>query len=254
MTSVPTATPASEPPPGATAASHATPSHGSTRFRPSAQLAPTPRVLSRPPLAVADRQRLATAVVYCEANFGDDRRQDRQRARPPLREVRHRGRDRQPQGWPRQRHRARRRAQRHPHLPRPRGGAGPRGPGAGLLHLRDRAVERDAVGPRARVSCSRPSAWAWTSSAACTSSSPMTPSSRRPVPPTASLIRDVRKPRATKDLRVFSGRISEVDCPRIAVLGTDCAIGKRTTATILTQALQRPRPQGGDGRHRARPA
>jgi uncharacterized NAD-dependent epimerase/dehydratase family protein len=52
------------------------------------------------------------------------------------------------------------------------------------------------------------------------------------------LIRDVRKPRATKDLRVFSGRISEVDCPRIAVLGTDCAIGKRTTATILTQALR----------------
>ncbi|MEX1296728.1 MAG: DUF1611 domain-containing protein [Candidatus Limnocylindrales bacterium] len=51
-------------------------------------------------------------------------------------------------------------------------------------------------------------------------------------------IRDVRKPRATKDLRVFSGRISEVDCPRIAVLGTDCAIGKRTTATILVQALR----------------
>ena len=50
-------------------------------------------------------------------------------------------------------------------------------------------------------------------------------------------IRDVRKPRATKDLRVFSGRISEVDCPRIAVLGTDCAIGKRTTATVMTQAL-----------------
>lgn len=36
---------------------------------------------------------------------------------------------------------------------------------------------------------------------------------------------------------MFSGRISEVICPRIAVLGTDCAIGKRTTATILTQAL-----------------
>ena len=51
-------------------------------------------------------------------------------------------------------------------------------------------------------------------------------------------IRDVRKPRATKDLRVFSGRISEVDCPRIAILGTDCAIGKRTTATVLTQALR----------------
>jgi len=48
---------------------------------------------------------------------------------------------------------------------------------------------------------------------------------------------DVRKPRAKKDLRLFSGRIAEVTCPRIAVLGTDGAIGKRTTATILTQAL-----------------
>jgi uncharacterized NAD-dependent epimerase/dehydratase family protein len=50
-------------------------------------------------------------------------------------------------------------------------------------------------------------------------------------------ILDVRRPRAKKDLRMFSGRISEVVCPRIAVLGTDCAIGKRTTATILTKAL-----------------
>ncbi len=48
---------------------------------------------------------------------------------------------------------------------------------------------------------------------------------------------DIRKPRAKKDLRLFSGRIAEVLCPRIAILGTDCAIGKRTTATILTQAL-----------------
>ena len=50
-------------------------------------------------------------------------------------------------------------------------------------------------------------------------------------------ILDVRKPRDKMDLRMFSGRISEVTCPRIAVLGTDCAIGKRTTATILTRAL-----------------
>lgn len=48
---------------------------------------------------------------------------------------------------------------------------------------------------------------------------------------------DIRKPRAKKDLRMFSGRIAEVTCPRIAVLGTDCAIGKRTTATVLTQTL-----------------
>jgi uncharacterized NAD-dependent epimerase/dehydratase family protein len=50
-------------------------------------------------------------------------------------------------------------------------------------------------------------------------------------------ILDVRKPRALKELRTFSGRIAEVTCPIIAVLGTDCAIGKRTTATILTQTL-----------------
>lgn len=51
------------------------------------------------------------------------------------------------------------------------------------------------------------------------------------------VILDVRKPRAKKDLRSFSGRIAEVTCPRIAVLGTDCAIGKRTTATVLARAL-----------------
>ena len=49
---------------------------------------------------------------------------------------------------------------------------------------------------------------------------------------------DVRKPAAKKDLRMFSGRIAEVSCPRIAVLGTDGAVGKRTTATILTRVLK----------------
>jgi len=51
-------------------------------------------------------------------------------------------------------------------------------------------------------------------------------------------ILDVRRPRAKKDLRLFNGRINNVTCPRIAVLGTDGAIGKRTTATILTSALK----------------
>jgi uncharacterized NAD-dependent epimerase/dehydratase family protein len=50
-------------------------------------------------------------------------------------------------------------------------------------------------------------------------------------------ILDVRKPRAAKDLRMFNGQIAGCTSPRIAVLGTDCAIGKRTTATILTRAL-----------------
>ena len=50
-------------------------------------------------------------------------------------------------------------------------------------------------------------------------------------------ILDVRKPPDKKDLHTFNGDIGRVTCPVIAVLGTDCAIGKRTTATILTQAL-----------------
>ena len=54
---------------------------------------------------------------------------------------------------------------------------------------------------------------------------------------TGVTILDIRRPRDKKDLRMFTGRIATVDCPRIAVLGTDGAIGKRTTATILTQAL-----------------
>lgn len=53
------------------------------------------------------------------------------------------------------------------------------------------------------------------------------------------MIRDIRRPRPKKDLRVFTGRIADVTCPCIAVLGTDCAIGKRTTATVLTGALNK---------------
>ncbi len=50
-------------------------------------------------------------------------------------------------------------------------------------------------------------------------------------------IRDIRKPRASKDMRLFDGSIDRVTSLRIAVMGTDCAIGKRTTATILERAL-----------------
>jgi uncharacterized NAD-dependent epimerase/dehydratase family protein len=50
-------------------------------------------------------------------------------------------------------------------------------------------------------------------------------------------ILDIRKPRDKKHLRLFTGRINDLTCPRVAVLGTDCAIGKRTTATILARAL-----------------
>lgn len=50
-------------------------------------------------------------------------------------------------------------------------------------------------------------------------------------------IRDIRKPKPSKDMRLFDGSVASVDALRIAVLGTDCAIGKRTTATILARAL-----------------
>lgn len=51
-------------------------------------------------------------------------------------------------------------------------------------------------------------------------------------------IRDVRRPKPTGKMRLFDGSVSRVGAIRIAVLGTDCAIGKRTTATILTHALR----------------
>lgn len=50
-------------------------------------------------------------------------------------------------------------------------------------------------------------------------------------------ILDVRKPPEKKDLHMFTGNIGKVTCPVVAILGTDCAIGKRTTATVLTKAL-----------------
>ena len=50
---------------------------------------------------------------------------------------------------------------------------------------------------------------------------------------------DVRKPPAKKDLHGFTGKIMDVKTPIIAVLGTDCAVGKRTTAMYLVEALRK---------------
>ena len=50
-------------------------------------------------------------------------------------------------------------------------------------------------------------------------------------------IKDIRKPPELKDLHVFTGQISKVNVPVIAVLGTDCACGKMTTAVELNEAL-----------------
>ncbi len=51
-------------------------------------------------------------------------------------------------------------------------------------------------------------------------------------------VRDVRKPPPRKELHFFSGKIEQVTSLRVAVLGTDSAVGKRTTAWILVDALQ----------------
>ncbi|MFZ6009010.1 MAG: DUF1611 domain-containing protein [Bacteroidota bacterium] len=50
---------------------------------------------------------------------------------------------------------------------------------------------------------------------------------------------DVRKPKKVKDLHFWSGKIKEVKCPKIAVLGTDCAMGKRTTTRFLVEAMRK---------------
>lgn len=46
---------------------------------------------------------------------------------------------------------------------------------------------------------------------------------------------DVRKPKSRENLSFWSGEIYKVTSPIIAVLGMDCAMGKRTTARLLTQ-------------------
>ena len=49
---------------------------------------------------------------------------------------------------------------------------------------------------------------------------------------------DVRKPKNKKDLHFWTGEISSVTAPVIAVIGTDCALGKRTTCRLVRQACE----------------
>ncbi len=51
-------------------------------------------------------------------------------------------------------------------------------------------------------------------------------------------IRDIRKTPPRRELHFFSGKIEEVASLKVAVLGTDSALGKRTTAWILLDTLQ----------------
>lgn len=51
-------------------------------------------------------------------------------------------------------------------------------------------------------------------------------------------IYDIRRPKDFEELHFWSGKITEVDCLKMAVLGTDCSMGKRTTSTLLVKALK----------------
>lgn len=52
-------------------------------------------------------------------------------------------------------------------------------------------------------------------------------------------IRDVRKTPDRDKLHFFTGEIEKVDCLKLAVLGTDSALGKRTTAWLLVHGFRK---------------
>lgn len=52
------------------------------------------------------------------------------------------------------------------------------------------------------------------------------------------LIRDIRKTPPRNELHSFTGKIEHVKSLKVAILGTDSAVGKRTTAWLLLDALQ----------------
>jgi uncharacterized NAD-dependent epimerase/dehydratase family protein len=53
---------------------------------------------------------------------------------------------------------------------------------------------------------------------------------------TGAALIDVRKPKSRADLHFWDGAIFNVTAPIVAVIGMDCAMGKRTTARMLKQA------------------
>jgi len=52
-------------------------------------------------------------------------------------------------------------------------------------------------------------------------------------------LRDVRKPPSRDSLHFFTGKIEEVAAFKVAILGTDSAVGKRTTAWLVADALEK---------------
>ncbi len=55
---------------------------------------------------------------------------------------------------------------------------------------------------------------------------------------TGCVIRDIRRPPPRRELHFFTGQIETVASFRVAVLGTDSAVGKRTTAWKMVEELE----------------
>lgn len=49
---------------------------------------------------------------------------------------------------------------------------------------------------------------------------------------------DIRRNKKATEMRYWSGNISNVTTPRVAILGMDCAVGKRTTSRFLVEACR----------------
>lgn len=50
---------------------------------------------------------------------------------------------------------------------------------------------------------------------------------------------DIRRPKKFSDLKFWTGEIMKLSIPVVAVMGTDCALGKRTTARFIVQEGKR---------------
>ncbi|QDK79954.1 DUF1611 domain-containing protein [Spirosoma sp. KCTC 42546] len=50
---------------------------------------------------------------------------------------------------------------------------------------------------------------------------------------------DVRRPKTRQELHFWTGEINQITAPIIAVIGTDCALGKRTTTRLIREACGR---------------
>ncbi|WP_420146529.1 DUF1611 domain-containing protein [Spirosoma sp.] len=50
---------------------------------------------------------------------------------------------------------------------------------------------------------------------------------------------DVRRPKPRNELHFWTGEVNQITAPIIAVIGTDCALGKRTTTRLIREACGR---------------